>query len=479
MQSSFRSAVSLSSVQSLLSQLSGIAVFWVMMISLDKSSLGMFSWIQAFWLLIFSVSGFGLEHLVVQKVASGTQASPLMGQYLLHTLLVSVLILGCIVVGGWSGFLKTIVPFYLFAGLAISQILSFLTAPYRQIANGMEAYSSWFWMSATAHMVKLAVIPLLWCLHLISLPQVVMVYISAATAEWLLAILLFRFRIQIKPVFSRAYGQYKSLVRETLPQLGVIICQTALSRLDWVLLGWLVTPLAVAEYSVTNKLFELTTLPLLILAPVLFPRLIRMYHKGKIPSTSEKGFVQALLETEMLVAMGVVLVLLIVWVPVINTVTHQQYGASTFRILPWLLPAMPLLYLNHVGWSILFAREQMTTILRIFLLSFFTNAILNTILIRYGQGVAAAAVYSFSVLIQTAGYVYTVRERILTRALGKAILLGILVSVIYVLVSNLADYRLQLLTAMPAYLIIVTASGWYKWRIRLRALHYSPAAGIV
>ncbi|GAC1447908.1 MAG: hypothetical protein NVSMB7_08990 [Chitinophagaceae bacterium] len=53
------------------------------------------------------------------------------------------------------------------------------------------------------------------------------------------------------------------LLKESLPQTGVVLFTAIMSRLDWILVGLLVSGSKLTEYSFAWKALEMSTLPLL------------------------------------------------------------------------------------------------------------------------------------------------------------------------------------------------------------------------
>lgn len=115
-------------------------------------------------------------------------------------------------------------------------------------------------------------------LHQFSLTTVVFIFIAGDVAELLVSILIMQYVIKVPVKLQWNKGEYKGLVKESLPQFGVAVFTSALSRLDWILLGILSTNIVLAEYSFAYKVFEVATLPMLVIAPVLIPRFTKLFH---------------------------------------------------------------------------------------------------------------------------------------------------------------------------------------------------------
>ena len=89
------------------------------------------------------------------------------------------------------------------------------------------------------------------------------------------------------------------LVRESLPQVGVVIFTSAIARFDWIFIGLFVSDVKLAEYSFAYKIFEITTLPLLAIAPLLVPFFTIFFQQKKENNSVSVQNVKFLLRMEM------------------------------------------------------------------------------------------------------------------------------------------------------------------------------------
>ncbi len=398
------SDISVSTAQAILNQLSGIIVFFIISRYLDKASLGHINWALAVLMVVFSIIGFGLEHVAVKKAATGADLGQLLQSYLLHVLVTGM---GFLVLA-WIVEIKF--PLlrqdgHLFLLLAISQCLSFFATPFRQIINGLEKFRSLFIMSSCANIIKAGLLLVLALLQQVSLSLIVEVYILASAAELTACVILYKVYHRLPFVAGYNWQQYTRFVKEALPQLGVTVFNTAVQRMDWILLGFLSTAVVVAEYSFTNKLFELATLPLLIIAPIIFPRIAKLFGSNDEKNPAEKiNYLKVLVRIEIIVAVFVALVVNICWEHIIDPLTDNKYGAATREIMFVMSFAMPLVYINHIFWSILFSQGKMKILLFIFFSTFLTNMIADVLLIPVYGATGAALGFVLALLLQTTLY---------------------------------------------------------------------------
>lgn len=461
------SDISISTAQAILNQLSGIIVFFIISRYLDKSSLGHINWALAVLMVVFSVLGFGLEHVAVQKAATGSNPGLLLQSYLLHVVVTGIGFLGL----AWIA--ETKIPYlrqngHLFLLLAISQCLSFFATPFRQIVNGLEKFRALFIMSSGANISKVLLLLVLVFIQQVSLNLIVTVYVLAAFAELTACVIIYKVQLGLPMVPGYNRQRYAAFVKEALPQLGITVFNTAVQRMDWILLGLLSTAVMVAEYSFTNKLFELFLLPLLIIAPVIFPKIAKLFadHSG-IAYVLKMDYLKVLLRLEMVVAVLVALVVNTCWKDIIDPLTDNKYGASTRQIIFVMSFAMPLVYINNIFWSILFSQQKMKALLWIFLATFLVNMAADILLIPYYRAAGAALGFVLALCMQTGLYF----RKITLPEIRKAFfhLLPILISALIAGFASqyLFDFFLwQLMAAVTVYFFLLWIGrqlGYTDW----------------
>ena len=458
------SDISVSTAQAILNQLSGIIVFFIISRYLDKASLGHINWALAVLMVGFSIIGFGLEHIAVRKVATGADLGQLLQSYLLHVLVTG---LGFLVLA-WM--VETKFPLlrqdgHLFLLLAISQCLSFFATPFRQIINGLEKFRSLFIMSSSANIIKAGLLLVLALMQQVSLALIVEVYILASVAELFACVIIYKVYHRLPMVAAYNWKQYRNFVQEALPQLGITIFNTAVQRMDWILVGFLSTAVVVAEYSFTNKLFELATLPLLILAPVIFPKIAKLFGKNEQKDSTEKiYYLKVLIRIEIIVAVFVALLVNICWQNIIDPLTDNKYGVSTKQIILVMSFAMPLLYINNIFWSILFSQEKMKTLLFIFLSTFITNMLADALLIPVYGATGAALGFVLALLIQTILYFLKIESFEIKK--GVFHLLPVILSAIIAGKSGsflFSFFIWQLFTAIAIFFFLLVVSRQIKY----------------
>lgn len=451
--------ISASSVQVFINQISGVVVFYILSKYISKSIFGEISWSVALLMLSFAVLGFGIDQVVVKKTATGNDISKMAGIYSLHIVLTGIFLLSLIwlitaLTGDLSSRSSTLFL------LAVGQFLLFLSLPFKQIANGKEAFQSLLCMSVGANIGKVTGVLILASINRLTLNSFILVYISASAIELLICLFISWRALQLRPLLSFNLKQYKALIKESLPQLGVIICNAGIARFDWILLGIISTTSILAEYSFAYKVFEMSTLPLLIIAPLLLPRITKWFHlnSGRDMSRKNENLI-TLAKFEVILSCLGSLVLNIIWTPFVDNITNNKYGNVNQYSILILSACVPFLYVNNILWSINFARNQMKLILSIFITTFLITCCGDLLLIPFFHAEGAAIAYFIAITIQTVQFLKKTQLENLSKILhylllgiGSAMISGILAK------YTSSTTGMQILISVALYLFIIVFS---------------------
>ncbi len=379
--------------------------------------------------------------------------------YLFHILFTGLLFLllsGLAVVFAGSFFprLNTLIL------LAIGQFLLFISTPFKQIANGKEQFRVLLLMSIGANVIKVSGLLILAWSGRISLLSFIAIYIIASAAELFVCVYLGKKNLHLRLGIVLNWPAYRALIKESLPQLGVIICNAGTARVDWILLGIISTSSILAEYSFAYKAFEMSTLPLLIVAPLLLPKIANWFHQtGREYLEQKKAYLFVLAKFEIIFASLGILILNIAWAPVIDWITDNKYGAKNTNTILILSCCVPFLYVNNILWSVNFAQRRMKMILSIFAITFLVTCAGDLALIPFFKAEGAAIAYLAAIVIQTVQFI--IRTRIdkvyrilyyLALCMGSAFISGLLA-------KSVSDrIWLQLLMASGLYVLLISAS---------------------
>lgn len=393
--------ISTNTIQVIINQVSGIVLFYFCSRFLDKGIFGELNWSIAVLITSFSILGFGLDQVMVQKVAAGGEVSALMRLYLIHVL-VAGLGFYLLLMAGWVFFPAFYQSHHLLIALGVSQFFLFLSMPFKQIATGKEQFKVLLFMSTLSNVIRAVAVPVIALMDKLTTDWVLIIYIVGASMELILCIYLSRILLSKSIRASVERKQYAQLIRESLPQLGSIIFNAAVARFDWILLGLISTDVVLADYSFAYRAFEVSTLPLLVIGPLLLPKFTRLFHTSGEPDLNGgRGEMFLLLRAELLIACFSALLLNIMWNPIIDMITGNKYGKVNLNNILALSSSIPLLYINNFLWTVNFAKGKLKMLFVIVVITFSINAIGDFALIPLIQGLGAAIAYLAALGVQT------------------------------------------------------------------------------
>ena len=414
--------ISANTLQVIINQCCGLGIFFVLSTYLGKNDFGEINWSLAVLLTIYGILACGVDQVSVKKVASGEEPKKILSIYLSHVLLWGLLIYGLLVAGALI-FHSFFQQHYLLLLLAVAKLMIFFSTPFKQLATGLERFRPLLYMSVCSNVARSIALLLLAGLQQLTLTNIVIIFIAGDLAELLVCILVTQRAIKVPVILRWNKKGYSELLRESFPQLGVAIFTSVIARFDWIFLGLFVGTIVVADYSFAYKVFEMATLPMLIIAPVLIPRFTKIFHpSAEALSVERTNDLFVLLRIEMMIASLTALVLNILWVPVIDLITAGKYGAVNRYSILFLSVSMPFLYLNNFLWTINFAKGRLKMIFYNFGITFCINIVADIILIPLFKAEGAAVGYLLAIVGQSIFYLYQTRLAGLEKAAFSVLL---------------------------------------------------------
>lgn len=402
--------LSVNALQLIINQVLGLGIFYILSTGLDKNNFGKINLALAILLAAFNILSCGIDQVSIRKIAAGSPPGNVLSLYLCHVLITGLVFYGILFVGNFIFSTKENI-YQLVLLIGIGKLMFFFSTPFKQSASGMERFNLLAYMSVISNLVRCCGLIAVAICHLLTMPAVVGIFIFGDVLEMLFCIILFRKATQVPIVIKWNWPAYIALLRESLPQVGVVLITSALARFDWIFIGFMVSAVKLAEYSFAYKVFEMATLPLLAIAPLLIPRFTKLFQQENIDTTGLKF----LLKTEMIVAVLIAVLLNVCWAPVIDVVTYGKYGAINVTTIFILSLCMPLLYFNNFFWTIYFAQGRMRMIFTSFLIAFIVNVVGDLILIPFYKNEGAALAFLISCLAQS---VFFLRQNTIA-TLGK------------------------------------------------------------
>lgn len=408
--------LSANSVQTLVTQVFGLVFFYVSSRYLDKEAFGEFSWSQAVGATLVAIGSLGLDLIFVRRMASGKNVVETAGIHFFHTILSgAVLCTATWLLQSMFPVISARHPVLLITFIYLSA--NNIANSFRLGLNGLEAYGKLARLVLAGNLLRLLLLLLLFFTGNFTVRNLIFIYCMGAIFEMGVGYFLLRNVTSHVPKPLLRPMEYKYFILESLPQLGVVLFDSALARIDWILLGILGVQGAAesasamtAEYSFTYKVFEVSKLPLLVIAPVLLTRFSKMMSDSKQLSDKQQGEIGTLFNFEIFILMLMPLLLVSLWNPLVDYFTDGKYGAvneTTFRLLALCIPMHGII---NFLWTIGFVQNQLKQIMFITIATSLINVGANIVLIPlYGSNGAALA-FLFSTLIQLVLYIYFTRK---------------------------------------------------------------------
>ncbi len=400
MQRKFIRDISANSFQVITNQLCGLAIFYVLSVYFSKNDFGEINWSLAILLTVFSILSLGIDQLVVKKIAAKEAPELIISVYQFHVTIIGI---GFYVFMLFAYFIfpSLLQKHYLLLFLGIGKLMIFFASPLKQLANGLEKFKALFFMSVCSNIVKGIALIILALFSELNLPTLILIFIFGDLAEFILSIFITKKYLKIPFSIRWNKNVYFNLLKESLPQAGVVIFTSAIARFDWIFLGILASNVALANYSFAFKVFEVATLPLLVVAPILIPRFARIFHHKEKNYSEKIDDLFVLLKFEIIIASLVALLLNILWIPVIDFITNGKYGMVNRYTILILSASMPFIYINNFLWTIHFSQGKLKMIFYIFFVTFLVNVAGNIFFIPSFSAEGAAVAYLMSIAAQS------------------------------------------------------------------------------
>lgn len=430
--------ISANTLQMLITQVFGLIIFYFTSKYLQKSDFGEFNWCMAVGSTIIAISSLGLDLIFVRRVAAGEDVLVISGIHFFHTVLTGVVLSAAALV------IRQFVPaftdqhpffFFVFVNLALANMAN----SFKLCLNGLEAYRRLALIALYANVAKLALIILLYLGGHFSILTMVLAYTAVSLLELGTGYFMMNRQLSVRIKPSMKVIEYKYFILESLPQLGVVLFDSALARIDWILLGVISTATVTAEYSFAYKVFELSKLPLMIIAPVLLTRFSKLFSADDQLSERYRRDIHFFFKLELFIIVLVPLLLSCCWSPLVDYFTGNKYGAVNQNSFTILAACVPLSGLINFLWTVGFVQGQLKTIMWITISASVANILANLVMIPVYGGTGAALAYLFSTLLQAILYLcFTGQEqvRIDLRSCGITLVNAVVAAVAGRLSSN-------------------------------------------
>ncbi len=412
-----------SGVQAIAVQVLSSLFFLISADYLSKDDFGIFSWVNATAVIITTIIGFGLDQVVVRRMAASKTSGWAAAAYLFHALAGSVvsfviLLLISLLFDEQSAFFIRINYLPWFFG---AQALIYMGMPLKQFLNARQNFTPYAVIATVTNIIKILLIYVcIWWQNLsIGMVGIILTICGLIELGSLMAYLLLKTDFSFK--FKSA--AYTKLLKESFPQYISAVFDVSLSRLDWLLLGLLSTTAATAEYGIAYKAFEISRLPIAVIAPVILNIFARMFLGGNVPDAGKQDQIRRLYALEAFAAVLIPLCINILWAPVADYVFKGKYGSVNAGEMMILSVCIPLLFIINLLWTMVFSIKKYKEVSFITFVSAICNFVLNIILIPIYGGIGAAVSFLVTIVVQLLLYYRLVHKYIMTFSLLTLVLL--------------------------------------------------------
>ena len=443
--------ISGNTIQVIATQFFGLLIFYFTSKYLSKNEFGDLNWSTALASTVIALASLGLDLVFVKRVAQGLNISIISGIHFFHTLL-SGLIFSAIIFG-----ISFLLPSFtvnhpIFFLIFLNVSLANVANSFKLCLTGLESFKQLAVLSLLTNGIKFLLIILLFIYSIFSIYNVVIVYISSSVFEFIIGYYFVSKNLQLNLKPRVDFNEYKLFIKESLPQLGVVIFDSALARIDWLLLGILSTSIVTAEYSFVYKVFELSKLPILILAPLLLTRFSRLFNSNKLTETKIEE-VNLFFKLEVFIIMFIPIILVTCWSPLIDYFTDNKYGKVNEINYLLLALCIPLTAIINFLWTMGFVQGQLKTIMFITIFVSLINIIGNIILIPLLGSTGSSITFLVSTILQLFLYVkYIKQQQIQLKLLD--ILKILFLAVLAILASKFLIYNIIFVPIVAVFIYI-------------------------
>jgi O-antigen/teichoic acid export membrane protein len=439
-----------SGVQALAIQVLGIFFFYFISLYFSKDNFGLISWANAISMFLTTLLSFGLEQVVIRRIAVSKTSDWAAAAFMLHAFLGSIIML--LIIFLLHFLFKTQTSLAYLPLFFTAQAIIFIASPLKQFLNAKEKFAPYGIIALLSNFAKIMAAIVLQRKGILSINSIIYVLIVSAVFEFAALLFYILNNRTFHFSFRSRLSAYRKLIKEASHQYIAVIFDSSLSRMDWILLGIMSTNAITADYSFAYRAFEIARLPIAIIAPVILPIFARMLTQNNKLDPGKKDTMKDIFAIEMFVAISLVILLNIIWVPVISSITHGKYGASNSIQFFVLSLCIPLHFFINFLWTLSFAGKKYRQVSTITIISAVSNVALNLMLIPMYGGKGAAIAFLLTCIIQATGYYKLVSKEIIIFPIRNLFILFLIGATVFYLSGIMCSIVLvRLIVALGLY----------------------------
>ena len=442
-----------SGLQAVAAQVLGMVFFYVVAGYMSKDDFGVISWANAAAVMLTTLLSFGMDQVVVRRIATSKTSEWTAAAYLVHAFFGSVIMFLLLMLYRSLTPADTDKVAYL-PWFFAAQALIFTGAPLKHFLNAKQRFGPYGVIATLSNIFKITIAAWLISRNNLSLTTVVGIMILCGVFE-LASLFVFVLRKSDLSLRFRSKA-YFGLIKESLPQYVSVIFDSSLSRMDWFLLGILATSAATAEYSIASRAFEISRLPLSVIAPILLARFAPMLSMGGQLNDNKQKLIKDLFRLEMFAIFLIPLIANILWTPVVEYFFKGKYGAVNANQFMLLSICLPMQFFINLLWTLSFCGKKYRQVTAITIYSALINVVLSIIMIRVFHlgGLGTAISFLITTFLQMLGYYMLVRKTLMIVPVRHFFAFLVLAAACYNIAVTVSQYiYLQLPVAVGLYVI--------------------------
>ncbi len=456
-----------SGLQAISVQVLGVVFLGIVAYYLSDEEFGIISWANALSMFITTIIGFGLEQVVVRRIAASPSSNWAAASFLFHVFIGSIISIAFVTIFSYTcancGIAVSYLPLFY-----VAQSVILLIVPLKQFLNAKHIFTPYGVIAIISNILKISIAFVLVKMSYLSVEVVALIFIGSSLLEFI-ALLIY---ILAKTDFSFRFKMqaYKKLIKEATPQYLSAIFDTTLSRIDWILLGIIgVSFAATAAYSFAYRAYELARLPIVIIAPVILNIFANQLAKDGRLSEEKKTIVNDIFTVEAFIAVLIPLVFSIIWAPVLDSIPNfaDKYGSKNEAEFIILSVCIPLHFFINLLWTLSFSARKYKKITTITVITAVSNVVLNLVLIPLYSSIGAAIAYFITTIIQAAFFYKLVQDYIIKVPVRPMLLFMLIAVGAYLLSTRL---HIHVAFRVLAALLIYIAAGFITRTIRKQNL---------
>lgn len=454
-----------SAIQIGVTQTASLLIFYLISKYISKEEFGFYNWATAICSTAIVILSLGMDLVYVRRVAAGITKEETISIHLFHTLLVNLLLIGT------TSLILMFFPHLftfkaLFLLILINQSVINISNSIKLCLNGLEKYDYMAKVAIITSIVRVLSIVLLLLFHLFTMKMIMILFIANYLLEFGVAY-FYAGKALLHYIRPKAYLEvYKSLIKESFPQLGTVLFDSAVARVDWILMGIIATSVKTAEYTFAYKMFEVTKLPNFIIAPILLTRFSKLFNNGNKLLESEKSNIDNLFKVEAFISILIPIVTIVIWTDFFDLITENKYGEVNQLTYTILGCCIPLVYSTNFLWTLAFTQGQLKMIFVITIITSVVNTGLNVFLIKNYGAEGAAISFLISTILQVILYYKFTRQQeyhFKLKILIQNLLLGVLIVIMTYFIP--LPFYLRGLIAFVLYILLARVSNQISIKI--------------